>query len=146
MHATMTISCGVDQLDMTLVHRYLNAEAYWAQGRSLDAVKASFEHSLCFGVHHKENCELVGFCRVVTDYVALAYLMDFFIVEASRKSGVGKMLLSHVLNYPSIRNVDRWLLATRDAHDFYRKHGFKHLTNHEYYLVKSAKMCIDGDT
>ena len=80
MTTQFTVSSGIDHLDMSLVHRCLSTESYWAKDRSYDDVKKSFENSLCFGLHHPAKSNLVGFCRVVTDYVAFAYLMDLFVI------------------------------------------------------------------
>ena len=49
---------------------YLYEESYWAQGRSMETVRKSIEHSLCFGVYAAD--QQVGFARVVTDYATFA--------------------------------------------------------------------------
>jgi hypothetical protein len=37
-------------------------------------------------------------------------------------------LVEVVTNFPELRAVRRWLLGTRDAHELYRKFGFRELT------------------
>ena len=47
----LSISTDKSKLDVGLIHEFLSKCSYWAQNRSLDAVKTSIEHSLCFGVY-----------------------------------------------------------------------------------------------
>ena len=94
--------------------------SYWAQGRSFEAVQKSVEHSLCFGVY--AGRQQVGFARVVTDYATFAWLCDVFILESHRGKGLGKRLIECVVAHPELQSV-RFMLATRDAHELYRRYG-----------------------
>jgi len=116
-----TISSDRHRLDIDVIHRFL-VDSYWAQGRSRERVAQSIEHSLPFGLYHRE--EQVGFARVVTDYVVLAFLADVFVLESHRGKGLGRWLVDVVTNLPELRPIRRWLLGTRDAHDLYRQFGF----------------------
>ena len=53
---------------------YLCNHSYWAKGRTLEQVKTSIKHSICFGVY--VNGHQAGFARVVTDTVTFAYLVS----------------------------------------------------------------------
>jgi GNAT superfamily N-acetyltransferase len=97
-----------------------------------DVVRRSVENSLVFGVYRGE--EQVGFARVVTDYATFAYLADVFVLEAHRGRGVGKWLIEVVLSHPDLRGLRRWLLATGDAHELYRKYGFAELARTEIFM------------
>ena len=116
-----TISSDRQRLDIDVIHRFL-VDSYWAQGRSRERVAQSIEHSLPFGLYHRE--EQVGFARVVTDYVVLAFLADVFVLESHRGKGLGRWLVDVVTSLPELRPIRRWLLGTRDAHDLYRQFGF----------------------
>jgi 8-oxo-dGTP pyrophosphatase MutT (NUDIX family)/N-acetylglutamate synthase-like GNAT family acetyltransferase len=116
-----TISTEKSRLDTALIHEYLSNTAYWAKGRSLETVEKSIEHSLCFGVF--QGHDQVGFARVVTDYVTFGWLCDVFILEAYQGQGLGKWLLACVIGHPELASLRILLLATRDAHEFYRKYG-----------------------
>ena len=133
------VAVGSEHLDMVLVHRCLSEESYWASGRSFVDVRKSFEKSLCFGLYRSENNSTVGFCRVVTDRVSFAYSMDFFIVKEFRKIGLGKKLMNYVLNYPEVSGVNRWLLATNDAHKLYEKFGFVKIDNPENHMERKIR-------
>ncbi|HTE43863.1 MAG TPA: GNAT family N-acetyltransferase [Gemmatimonadaceae bacterium] len=115
------ISTDRNRLDIDVVHGFLT-ESYWARRRTRDRVAQSIDHSLSFGLYHGDA--QVGFARVVTDYVVLAFLADVFVLEAHRGKGLGRWLVDVVTNLPELRPMRRWLLGTRDAHDLYRQFGF----------------------
>lgn len=108
-------------IDRQALYRLL-AGSYWAADRSRDVIDRSLEHSLCFSLFHRDA--MIGFARVVTDASLFAYLCDVVIAAEHRGSGLGKWLMECVLSHPDTRNIRKWLLATRDAHGFYRQHGF----------------------
>ena len=91
-------------------------------------------YSLCFGVY--AGSDQVGFARAITDRTTFAYLADVFILEAHRGHGLGTWLVSSILQYPELRDVGSWMLATLDAHGLYARFGFKALASPERYLVR----------
>ena len=127
------ISCDPKQLDLKVVHGFLR-ESYWAPNVSEDVVRRSIEHSLCFGVYHEET--QVGFARVITDRATFAYLADVFILEQHRGRGLGQWLIETILSHPELSGLRRWVLVTRDAHDLYRKCGFRELQNPERFMER----------
>lgn len=135
MKAGYSISTEKSKLDIEKIHAFLS-QSYWAKGRRLDQVRQSIANSLCFGLY-KDDDELVGFARVVTDNTVFAYLMDVFIMEQYRGIGLGNMLIEHVINYPPLQEAS-WMLATSDAHGFYRRFGFHALKSPEKYMRRSA--------
>ena len=122
------ISTDRSRLNLGIIHDFLST-SYWAAGVPEDVVRRSVENSLVFGVYRGE--EQVGFARVVTDYATFAYLADVFVLEAHRGRGVGKWLIEVVL---SLRGLRRWMLATGDAHELYRKYGFAELARAEIFM------------
>ena len=132
-----SISTDKSKLDAGLVHEYLSERSYWAQGRPLDVVETSIEHSVCFGVYDGDR--QVGFARVVTDYVTFAWLCDVFILESHRGRGLGKWLIECVVAHPDLRGFKSFLLATSDAHELYRRYGgFDSLEKPEKWMRRSA--------
>ena len=117
-----TISTDPRRLDLDVIHGFLT-RSYWAEGRSRERVALSIAHSLPFGLHHASG--QVGFARVVTDHVVIAYLADVFVLEPHRGRGLAKWLVGTVLDVPEIRRMRRWILGTRDAHGLYRRFGFE---------------------
>lgn len=124
MFTEFSISTDKTKLDITTIHDYLCNRSYWGQGRTLETVQNSIDHSLCFGIYDK-NDHFAGFARVVTDYTVFAYLMDLFILESYRNIGLGKLLVNYIVNDNSFKGIRFWRLDTKDAHKLYRKFGFK---------------------
>ena len=116
-----TISTDPAHLDLDVIHGFLS-RSYWATGRSRERVERAIAASLPFGLYHRTG--QVGFARVVTDHVVIAFLADVFVLEAHRGAGLGKWLVEVATGTPELRKVRRWLLGTRDAHGLYRQFGF----------------------
>ncbi len=114
------ISTDDSKLDSEVIHKFLT-KSYWAKGRTLSQVETSIKSSLNFGLYLKDK--QIGYARVLTDYVAFAYLMDIFILEEHRGLGYSKKLLDFIFTYQEIK-VSKWMLTTRDAHSLYSKFGF----------------------
>lgn len=128
-----TISTDPTRLDITAIHAYLS-QAYWSQGRPFDVVRRSLENALCFGVYHGEV--QVGLARVITDFATFAYLCDVYILNEHQDRGLGKWLISVVIEHPDLRSLRRFLLATRDAHGLYQQYGFGELVTPERWMEK----------
>ena len=134
MEAKYYISTDEAELDLDFVHSYLSEQSYWAKGRSMDLVKRSIDHSLCFGLY--ENGKQIGFGRVATDHVVFAWLMDLFIDPAYRGQGLGAMLVEHIVNHPTIREVNGIGLRTDDAHELYARFGFGPIPNTDTWMFR----------
>jgi GNAT superfamily N-acetyltransferase len=117
-----TISTDRQRLDFDVIHDYLFNSSYWAKGRSRERVLRSIEQSVPLGLYHQRT--QVGFARIVTDYVVLAFLADVFVLESHRGKGLGTWLVEVATGLPELRPIRRWLLGTRDAHGLYQKFGF----------------------
>lgn len=116
-----TISTDKRRIDLQAVHAFLRT-SYWSPDVPLEIVARSIKHSLVFGVY--KSTQQVGFARVITDRATLAYLSDVFILEPFRGEGLGVWLIETIIAHPELQGLRRWLLATRDAHQLYRKVGF----------------------
>lgn len=127
------ISTNASMLDLEVVHGYLS-RSYWAAGVPEDVVRRSIENSLCFGVYRGE--EQAGFARVVTDRATFAYLADVFVLEEHRGQGIGKWLVEVILSHPELKGLRRWMLATRDAHDLYRRYAFTELARPGIFMER----------
>lgn len=117
------ISTDKKRLDLSMIHDFLANQSYWAKAIPFEVVKKSIENALCFGVYHQGR--QVGFARVVTDYATIAYVGDVFIIEPYRGRRLGKRLIKTIIDRPELEGLRLWLLGTKDAHDLYRKFGFK---------------------
>jgi len=106
--------------------------SYWASDVPREEVLCSIRSSLALGLYCEQG--QIGFARVVTDYARFAYLADVFVLDAYRGLGLGRWLVERVLDHPDLRGVRKWMLATRDAHDFYRAFGFDRVGEPEWIM------------
>jgi GNAT superfamily N-acetyltransferase len=116
------ISTEPSRLQIQVIHDFLS-HSYWAKGIPLAIVQCSLTSSLCFGVYKKER--QIGFARVISDYATFAYLADVFILEPFRGQGLSLWLMEMIVSHPQLQGLRKWMLATRDAHELYRKFGFE---------------------
>jgi len=121
------------KLNINLIHSFLT-NSYWAKGRSLEKVELSIQNSDCYGIYLGEN--QIGFARIVTDLVTIAYLLDVFILEEHRGKGFAKKLLAAIFENPKYNTVQKWKLASRDAQSLYAKFGFTPVTSHKNQMEK----------
>ena len=125
------ISTEKEKMDIDLIHSFLT-RSYWAEGISKEIVRRSIQGALCFGVF--ENDKQVGFARMITDKATFAYLADVFIIEEYRGLGLSKWLMEFIMSYPDLQGLRRMILATRDAHELYKKFGFTPLNNVDRWM------------
>lgn len=116
-----TVSDDPARLDLDLVCDFL-AGSYWASDTPREAIRRSVENSHAFGLYRGED--QTGFARVVTDRARFAYLADVFVLDEHRGLGLGAWLVECALGHPELRDVQKWMLATRDAHGLYARFGF----------------------
>jgi GNAT superfamily N-acetyltransferase len=122
------------RVDFTRVHRWLAEESYWAAGRSYDLVARSIDGSLPYSIFTTDGTEQVAFARAVTDGATFAWICDVFVDESHRGRGLGKWMIDTIVTDLSDRGILRFLLATRDAHDVYRRSGFEDLAGAHRFM------------
>jgi len=130
------ITTDKNRLEIPMIHAYLSGSSYWAAGRAIEAVRKSIDNSLCFSVLTSDGRQ-VGFARVVTDYSTFAWLCEVFVLEQHRGRGLGKRLVEAIASHSELSTVRRMLLATRDAHELYRRYaGFSVLEHPERWMER----------
>lgn len=102
------ISSEKEKLNIEIIHDFLSNRSYWAKGRSIETIKKSIS--------------------------VFAWIMDVFILEDYRKLGIGKLLMKSVMEHPKLQGLQRWGLATTDAHGLYEKFGFKRIETPEVFM------------
>ena len=127
------VSTDKQKLNVPFIQHFLK-DIYWTAGRTIDEVQRTIDASVCFGIYL--NDVQIGFGRVITDYVVFAYMMDVFVAEEYRGKGYSSILISAMMEEPSLKDVKIWRLATRDAQFLYEKFGFKALANPDRMMEK----------
>ena len=129
----ITISTDKSKLKIDVIHKFLT-KAYWAKGRTIEEVKKSIEHCLCFGVYLDEK--QIGFARIATDYTVFAYVMDVFILPEYQGNGYSKQLMSAINVEPRLQSCKVWMLKTADAHKLYKQFGYNELAQPEKLMER----------
>lgn len=101
----------------------LYAQAPWAGGRSHEGIREMLAQTdLALSAWDGER--LVGFGRVLTDYVYRASIWDVIVDEAYQGQDIGTEIMQRILHHPSLKRVELFWLCTRDKQAFYEKLGF----------------------
>jgi GNAT superfamily N-acetyltransferase len=115
------------RVDIDLVHNWLSEQSYWAKGRDRAVVERSIAGSHNYSVFDQagyENARQAAFARAVTDGATFAWICDVFVEEQHRGKGLGSWLVQSIVEDLALDGVQRFVLATRDAHEVYRRCGF----------------------
>jgi len=111
------------RVDVAEVHRFLSEDSYWAQGRPRETVeRLVHEATRIVGLYDEEGRQL-GFARVVSDGVAVAYLADVYVHPDARGRGLGVELVREAVENGPLAHLS-WFLHTENAHGLYERFGF----------------------
>lgn len=111
------------RVNVEAVWRFLSTEAYWGRWRSRADVEKQVRGAWRVVGCYAPAGEMVGFCRAISDDVALAYLADVYVEPEHRGRGLGRQLVAEMIEAGPGADF-RWLLHTADAHALYRRFGF----------------------
>ncbi len=123
-----------DGIDAELVHRWISTDTYWAAGRDVDRMSRALANSLTFGVFEPGGAQ-VAVARAVTDHATFAWICDVYVDPAHRGRGLGTWMVGELTRELFDRGVGRVLLATRDAHEVYRRVGFQAVDDPERWMI-----------
>jgi ribosomal protein S18 acetylase RimI-like enzyme len=103
----------------------LYLKEWWSSSRSLEETKRGVLGSqICIGIID-DNQSLIGFTRVLTDFIFKAMIFDVIISEPYRKMGIGEQLISAIKNHPDLKAVKHVELYCRpELVPFYQRLGF----------------------
>lgn len=123
-------------IDLDVIFTFIK-NSYWGNLRTFEEQKTAADHSLNFGLF-KEGKQ-IAYARVMTDRVFFAYLLDVFVIEEEQGKGYSKLLINEILNDHRIKDIDRWMLATKDAHSLYEKFGFEGVKSPEKLMDRLSE-------
>jgi GNAT superfamily N-acetyltransferase len=138
--SALRISTDPGELDVSMIHRFLSTESYWAPGMSRAVLEQALAHSLCFGGYLDGN--QVAFARVVSDRATFAHLNDVFVLSAFRGRGFGTALMRAVMAHSDLLAVS-FTLAIHDAHALYERFGFVRSPHPERSMIRHGTF-LDG--
>ena len=118
------ITDDLGRLDFAATSTLLKA-SYWGAARTDELHGRAFENSVC--VIALVDGKQVGFGRAAGDRALFARISDVIVWPQHRGRGIGKAIVTALLDHPALATVTTWTLATSDAHGLYAQFGFRHL-------------------
>jgi predicted GNAT family N-acyltransferase len=112
--------------------------AWWTASRDLAGVTRMLSRSDVV-VALREDGELTGFARALTDEVYLAIILDVIVAPSHRGTGLGAALLDAIVNHPKVsgaRSVE--LVCQPDLMPFYRRWGFTERVGQSRLMRRTA--------
>lgn len=97
--------------------------ASWAKDRTVQGAKEMLSHT-DVAISAWDGPRLVGFGRVLTDYVYRASIWDVIVDTDYQGQDIGTHIMQRILQHPSLKRVELFWLCTRDKQAFYEKLGF----------------------
>jgi GNAT superfamily N-acetyltransferase len=109
---------------------FFQAEAvFWTANRTIEQWRRllACSHLLTARLQPEEGKggRLVGTIRVWSDQAYEAKLYDVVTAEGMQRLGIASQLVRLALRHPATGDVQRFVLETRDAGDFYLRFGFQ---------------------
>jgi ribosomal protein S18 acetylase RimI-like enzyme len=101
----------------------LYAQAPWAAGRTEEDIRSMLAQTDVV-LSAWDGPALIGFGRVLTDYVYRASIWDVIVDRDYQGQDIGTQLMQRILAHPELKRVDLFWLCTRDKQAFYEKLGF----------------------
>ena len=102
---------------------FRSEQADWARGRALKDIQRMLTET-DVTISAWEGTQLVGFARVLTDYVYRASIWDVIVNVSYQDRDIGKGLVQRILRHTSLAQVELFWLCTRRYQGFYASLGF----------------------
>ena len=100
-------------------------EVWWGKERSFeDTIKCVQGSQICIGILDN-NDKLVGFTRVISDFIYKAIIFDVIVSTTYRGNGLGKDLMDLVKQHTELKKVKHFeLYCLPEMEAFYSSFGF----------------------
>lgn len=122
------------------------AGGWWREGMDKSRMGELISGSFLFAVGiDASSGRSVGMGRVISDGISDAYIQDLVVLPAWRRMGVGRMILSALLDACRSRNIS-WtaLIAEPGTCGFYRSLGFLPMSGYVPMLLSGEAGCSGG--
>jgi predicted GNAT family N-acyltransferase len=119
---------------------HLYQSTWWANHREIDDIRLMIQHSdIIIALCDRQTHQLLGFARVLTDFVYRAVLLDVIVRENCREQGLGRALMDAIVHHPDLRSIEMLaLFCLPDVVPFYEKWGFTTGFENLHLLIKAS--------
>ena len=118
------------------LQQLLNKHAFWAQSRSHASLRRLLGNSSVV-VSLWRGKRLVGFGRAHSDELCRAVLWDVVVAGDLQGRGLGREVMSALLESPKLRNVERIYLMTTNSKGFYEQLGFSKAESQQLLMKRN---------
>ena len=130
------------ELDLNQIEDLTNLyqKEWWSKDRNLEDVKIMITKSdLILGL--VEDNKLVGFTRVLSDYIYKAIIFDVIIVEQLRNKGLGRLLMESIIHHPELTKTSHFeLYCLPEMELYYQSFNFKTLAKEkDFYFMRFTR-------
>jgi len=126
---------NIDPAQLIALYR----QAPWASTRTPEDAREMLTHTDVAITAWNEN-RLVGFGRVLTDYVYRASIWDVIVDNDYQGQDIGTQIIQRILEYPDLKRVELFWLCTRSP-GFYEKLGFSSKEQTGMVWARSKHAC-----
>ena len=131
----------VHELNESQINQLLDLyhKQWWSLGRTLEDVRTMLAHSSkVYALIEPDTGRLVGFCRILTDFVFRGLLHDVMVDESRQGQGLGRRILEAVANDPELARLQSLgLWCKPDLVPLYQKFGFE-ISNTGYCWMQTG--------
>ncbi|KGJ89442.1 GNAT family N-acetyltransferase [Thalassotalea sp. ND16A] len=120
----MTIIYSFSDNHLKQLHQ-MYQDVGWGQDRSIEDIIDCVQGSqICIGILDKDN-NLIGFTRIISDFIYKAFIFDVMVNAEQRGNGLGQKLISIVQNHQALKKVKHFeLYCLPEMEAFYASAGF----------------------
>lgn len=96
----------------------------WGERSVEDTINCVQNSQICIGVLDQDN-NLIGFTRIITDFIYKALVLDVMVNADYRGTGLGQKLMRNVKNHEKlkrVKHIELYCLPEMEA--FYSNFGF----------------------
>ena len=119
---------------MTIIYNFSNnqikqliklyKDTGWGERSIEDATNCVQASQVCIGIIDKEK-NLIGFTRIITDFIYKALILDVMVNADHRGSGLGQKLMHNIKNHDALKKVKHFeLYCSPQMEAFYSNFGF----------------------
>ena len=116
-------------------------QQWWGKARSLQDVQTMVRHSsLVIGLVDHDSRRLLGFCRVLTDFVFRGTVYDVMVEKAWQRRGLGQRVMQTRSEHPKLRQVGcLYLSCNPNMVPFYEAWGFRVFEDGMEWMIKGKR-------
>lgn len=130
-----SVTTDLTGVDLEEMAKLIDEHDWTVNTRPHEMTIEAIQNSLTFVVLERGK-KPVGFVRLVTDYVTMAYVTDVNISRQYQGLGLSKFMFQCVFEHPAMAKIRRVNLITPNAHGLYAKFGFKPISEPQEFMER----------